>query len=116
MGSGALLIGAWIAFTLYWNADRDPLPKLLGAFARGMKNRFYFDEIYEAVFIPLHDLVARLADWFDRWVMSGLVVRGAHGSTELFGRALRIVQSGNLQTYTFVFVAGVALVVLLALK
>jgi NADH-quinone oxidoreductase subunit L len=116
MGSGALLIGAWVAFTLYWNADRDPLPKLLGAFARGMKNRFYFDEIYEAVFIPLHDLVARLADWFDRWVMSGLVVRGAHGSTELFGRALRIVQSGNLQTYTFVFVAGVALVVLLALK
>ena len=116
LGTGALIIGAWVAVTLYWNAERDPLPKLLGAFARGMRNRFYFDEIYEAIFIPLHDLVARLADWFDRWVVGGLVVRGAHGSTELLGRALRIVQSGNLQTYTFFFVAGVALVVLIALK
>ncbi len=116
LGTGALIIGAWIAVTLYWNAERDPLPKLLGSFARGMRNRFYFDEIYEAIFIPLHDLVARLADWFDRWVVGGLAVRGAHGSTELLGRALRIVQSGNLQTYTFFFVAGVALVVLIALK
>jgi NADH:ubiquinone oxidoreductase subunit 5 (subunit L)/multisubunit Na+/H+ antiporter MnhA subunit len=64
----------------------------------------------------LHDLVARFADGFDRWVVSGLVVRGVHGSTELLGRTLRILQSGNLQTYTFLFVAGVALVVLLALK
>jgi NADH-quinone oxidoreductase subunit L len=115
LGTGALIIGAWTAVTLYWNAERDPLPKLLGASARGMRNRFCFDEIYEAIFIPLHDLLARLAEWFDRWVVGGLVVRGAHGSAELLGRALRIVQSGNLQTYAFFFVAGVALVVLVAL-
>ncbi len=116
MGTGALLIGAWVAVTLYWNAERDPLPGALGAIARAMRQRFYVDEVYEAVVIPLHDLLARLADWIDRWVIGGLLVRGAHGSTELVGRALRIVQSGNLQTYTFVFVAGVALVALVALK
>jgi len=116
LGTGALLLGAWAAVSLYWNAERDPLPKSLGALARAMRNRFYFDEIYEAVFIPLHDLLAQLAGWFDRWVISGLVVRGAHGTTDLLGRALRLAQTGNLQTYTFLFVAGVALVVLLALK
>jgi hypothetical protein len=42
-------------------------------------------------------------------------VRGTHGTTELFGRALRLVQTGNLQTYAFLFVAGVAVVLYLVL-
>ena len=115
-GTGALLFGAAAAFHLYWKAAKDPLPGQLGILGRAMKNRFYFDEIYEALFVPLHDLLARLADWFDRWIMGGLIVRGAHGSTELVARALRLAQTGNLQTYTFMFAAGVALVVLVALK
>ena len=43
-------------------------------------------------------------------------VRGTHGVTELAGRALRMVQTGNLQTYAFLFALGVALVLLLALR
>ena len=38
------------------------------------------------------------------------MVRGAHGTTELVGRALRLAQTGNLQTYAFLFVLGVAVV------
>jgi hypothetical protein len=30
------------------------------------------------------------------------------GTTELFGRGLRLVQTGNLQTYAFLFVIGLA--------
>ena len=33
----------------------------------------------------------------------------AGGSSDLTGRALRLVQTGNLQTYAFLFVLGVAL-------
>ncbi len=115
-GTGALLFGAAAAFHLYWNAPKDPLPGQLGLIGRAMKNRFYFDEIYDGVLVPLHDMLARLADWFDRWIVSGLIIRGVHGSTELVGRALRLVQTGNLQTYTFMFAAGVAVVVMIALK
>jgi hypothetical protein len=39
-----------------------------------------------------------------------------HGTTELTGRALRLVQNGNLQTYAFLFALGVALVLYVALK
>jgi len=42
-------------------------------------------------------------------------VRGVHGTTEIFGRALRLVQTGNLQTYVFLFAAGAALVLYLVL-
>ncbi len=51
-----------------------------------------------------------------RWIVAGLLVRGTHGTTEIFGRALRLVQTGNLQTYAFLFALGVALVLILALK
>ena len=78
-----------------------------------MRNRFYFDELYQATVIRLHDFLAAVADWFDRWIIAGLAVRGTHGTTELAGRALRLLQTGNLQTYAFLFALGVALVLYL---
>jgi hypothetical protein len=45
-----------------------------------------------------------------------VAVRGTHGTTELLGRALRLLQTGNVQTYAFLFALGVALVLYLALK
>ncbi len=110
LGLFAVLLGASLAWAAYGNATKDPLPGLLGRFARVLRNRFYLDELYEGIFIPLHDFVGTVIDWVDRWVLGGLVIRGAHGSVELFGRALRLVQSGNLQTYTFLSAAGLAVV------
>ena len=46
----------------------------------------------------MQERLAKLADIIDRWVIAGLLVRGAHGSTELAGRVLRLAQTGNLQT------------------
>jgi NADH-quinone oxidoreductase subunit L len=109
VGLLAVLIGFIAARRFYRDAKDDPLPAKLGALATAMRNRFYFDEIYEATFIRAHDFIAAVADWIDRWLIAGLGVRGTHGTTELAGRALRLVQTGNLQTYAFLFVLGVAL-------
>ncbi len=111
----AVFVGFAVAYTLYAKADKDPLPAMLGALARAMRNRFYFDELYEATVIRLHDFLAAVADWFDRWIIAGVAVRGTHGTTELAGRALRLLQTGNLQTYAFLFALGVALVLYLVL-
>jgi NADH-quinone oxidoreductase subunit L len=112
----AVLLGLSAAWALYWKAASDPLPEKLGALSRAMRNRFYFDELYEATAIRFHDLLAAIAAWFDRWIIAGLAVRGTHGTTELVGRALRLLQTGSLQTYAFLFAMGVALVLYLALK
>ncbi len=111
----AVLVGFAAAYALYAKAAKDPLPGMLGALARAMRNRFYFDELYEATVIRLHDFLAAVADWFDRWIIAGVAVRGTHGTTELAGRALRLLQTGNLQTYAFLFALGVALVLYLVL-
>jgi NADH-quinone oxidoreductase subunit L len=112
----AVLVGFAAAYALYAKATKDPLPEKLGALSRAMRNRFYFDELYQATVIRLHDFLAAVADWFDRWIIAGLAVRGTHGTTELTGRALRLLQTGNLQTYAFLFALGVVLVLYLVLK
>ncbi len=109
-GLAAGVAGILLAYALYNNVTTDPLPAKLGVLATAMKNRFYFDEIYEATFIRLHDFIATVCDVIDRWIIEGACIGFLRGGTDLSGRALRLVQTGNLQTYAFLFVLGVALV------
>jgi NADH-quinone oxidoreductase subunit L len=109
-GIGAVAVGLIAAFVLYGKTATDPLPAKLGKLATAMKNRFYFDELYEATFIRAHDFIADVCDWIDRWLVEGFCIGAIRGGTDLTGRALRLVQTGNLQTYAFLFVLGVAVV------
>ncbi len=110
IGILAVIVGFFAARTLYRNATNDPLPVKLGGFATAMKNRFYFDEIYEATFIRAHDFIAAVMDWIDRWLVDWACIGLVRGGTDFTGRALRLMQTGNLQTYAFLFVLGVAVV------
>jgi NADH-quinone oxidoreductase subunit L len=113
----AAAAGGWAAArALYAQAAKDPLPDKLGALSRWMRNRFYLDEFYEATVIRFHDALAALAAWFDHWVIEGFCLGLVRGGTDFGGRALRLFQTGNLQTYAFLFALGVALVLYLALK
>ena len=112
----AVVFGALLANSIYRNATDDPLPVRLGFIARAMKARFWFDEIYQWFIDKAQERLAKLADIIDRWIIAGLLVRGAHGSTEFAGRVLRLAQTGNLQTYAFWFAAGLAAVLVFALS
>ena len=109
VGIAVAVAGILLAFSIYKNTATDPLPKKLGGLATLMKNKFYFDEFYEATFIRFHDFLAAVADWLDRWILEGAIIGAIRGGTDLSGRALRLAQTGNLQTYAFLFVLGVAL-------
>jgi len=112
----AVVFGGLLANSIYRNATDDPLPARLGFIARAMKARFWFDEVYQWFIDKVQERLAKLADVIDRWIIAGLLVRGAHGSTELAGRVLRLAQTGNLQTYAFWFAAGLAAVLVFALS
>jgi NADH-quinone oxidoreductase subunit L len=116
LGILAFIIGLGCAYVLYANAEKDPLPAKLGGLATAMKNKFYFDEIYEATFVRAHDLIAAIADWIDRWILEGFCIGVIRGGTDLSGRGLRFLQTGNIQTYAFLFVLGVAVALYFVLK
>jgi NADH-quinone oxidoreductase subunit L len=109
IGIGVAVVGIVLAFLLYKKADKDPLPARLGVLATWMRDKFYFDELYEKTFIRAHDFLAAVADWIDSWILEGAIIGAIRGGTDLSGRALRLAQTGNLQTYAFLFVLGVAL-------
>jgi NADH-quinone oxidoreductase subunit L len=114
-GITAVILGFFAARMLYRNAATDPLPAKLGALAGWMRDRFYFDEIYEATFIRAHDFIAAVMDWIDRWLVDWTGIGLVRGGTDITGRALRLMQTGNLQTYAFLFALGVAVVLYFAL-
>lgn len=104
----AVGFGYLAARRFYQNATTDPLSEILGPVAQVIQNRFYIDEAYEKAIAYSQDALANFMDLFDRWIVSGLMVKGIHGTTEFAGRALRLLQTGNLQTYALLFAAGVA--------
>jgi NADH-quinone oxidoreductase subunit L len=115
-GLAAAAVGIFLAFSLYKNTSTDPLPAKLGSLATAMKNKFYFDELYEATFIRFHDFIATVMDVIDRWIVQGLCIGLVRGGTDFTGRALRLMQTGNLQTYALLFALGVAAVLYFVLK
>jgi NADH-quinone oxidoreductase subunit L len=109
-GFAAVLIGFFVAKSIYSKAQTDPLPAALGGLSVLLRNKFYFDELYALIIRYSQDALACIADFMDRWFVGGAMVRGTQGATEIAGRALRFVQTGSLQTYTFFFATGVAVV------
>jgi NADH-quinone oxidoreductase subunit L len=114
-GLGAILFGFLAAWGLYRNAATDPLPKILPALCNLLRHKFYFDEFYTLLIAHTQDAMARFAGLFDDNFMAG-GVRFISGGTELLGRGLRLVQSGNLQTYAFLTAAGIALALYFMLR
>jgi NADH-quinone oxidoreductase subunit L len=108
LGLGAVGIGFLLAQRLYANAETDPLPEKLGWVSEFVRDRFYLDELYAILIRITHDALAQVSDALDRWVVSGFLVKGTHGSVELLGRGLRLLQTGSLQTYALMFAVGVA--------
>jgi NADH-quinone oxidoreductase subunit L len=114
LGLGALGLGFIAAYALYAKADKDPIPQKFPAASRLMRNRFYFDEIYEATVIRLHNTLAAIAGSID-WIIQNVFVGFVRGGTGLTSVWLRQLQTGNIQTYTFLFALGAAVILFLVL-
>jgi NADH-quinone oxidoreductase subunit L len=98
--SAFVAIGVAGAGFLYWEAATDPLDiKILA-------NKFYLDEFYDRSLVGGQQMTARLFNWFDSWILDGLVIRGAAYVSVGVGEILRLFQTGSLQTYAFLFSLG----------
>ena len=96
----SLILGAGLGFALYRGRDSDPLSIPL------FRNKFYFDEIYQTFIKAAQDAVAALLNLIDRHIVDGLLVGGIGNMAVGLGAAFRRLQSGNLQSYTFILGIG----------
>jgi len=129
---GGLLVGWWVYARRPLAAGQpDPLTKL-GGLHTFLKNKWYFDEVYDWAFVqPSIRLGVAVYKWIDRWLIDGLLHAIARGAWRLaeafrafdrvvinggvdafvngikaFGRWFREVQTGWVQQYLYVAVLG----------
>jgi NADH-quinone oxidoreductase subunit L len=97
----AMLTGVVGAVLLYRGKTYEPLDIAL------FRNRFYLDEFYRFLISHTQGFLASISAFVDRWILDGLLVRGAGGATWGAGFLLRLLQVGNLQAYGFLFGLGI---------
>jgi NADH-quinone oxidoreductase subunit L len=95
--------GIGSAYYLYRDAKTDPLE---GGFFRVLANKFYFDEMYDNWIVGFQQYFARTLAWIDSYILEGLIIRGAAYVCVGFGEVLRLLQTGNLQAYAYLFTLG----------
>lgn len=108
---GSFVIGFFIAFKLYFNAESDPLAD--NKVAKVFRNKFYVDEFYAKLVGYAQDGVAAVIHFIDELVIGGLLVGGLSRAAGGVGRIFTRMQSGNLQGYAGLFALGVILVIYL---
>jgi NADH-quinone oxidoreductase subunit L len=87
--------------------------KLSGnAISNCFANRLYIDKFYDNVLIKgIQGTFAAIVDFFDQFLISGLIVGGLSRLVAGIGSLLRKLQSGYLPLYTLIFGIGILLVI-----
>ncbi len=132
------LAGIFVAYTMYYK--KSALPAKLAAQWKTayetLANKYYVDEIYNAVWVDgaksaglgLWRFDASVVDggvngtasatrqsalgsgWWDRWIVDG-AVRFVGGFIDTFSWPVRLVQTGHVQNYALLMVLGVLVLI-----
>lgn len=114
MATSVSVAGSGIALAYFLYVARPELPGQMaeqaGAAYRVVLNKFYVDEIYEALFVRSTVAGAR-GLW--RWIDVAVIDAAVHGTAKFVDRnaqAWRQAQTGNMQHYAAAIVVGAAAV------
>ena len=100
-----VLVGVGVAWAIYRGRDKDPLHISV------LAHKFYFDEFYDRQLVGGQQVLANVLSWIDSWILDGLILRGAAYVSVGVGEMLKLIQTGNLQTYAFLFSLGSGLLI-----
>ncbi|HLA15861.1 MAG TPA: NADH-quinone oxidoreductase subunit L [Candidatus Limnocylindrales bacterium] len=73
---------------------------------RASLNKWWFDEIYDLLFIRIGGRLAEAIRWFDERAIDGLVVNGTGRATVWAGTRIRTIQTGRVQNYALGIAIG----------
>ena len=101
--------GAYAFYKKHGVAGDQRLQSRLGGLYRSMSEKFYFDELYDALFTrPLGWLGQKVLRPFDEKVVDGFV-NGTSESIGSVGEVFRRMQTGLVQNYLLILSLGVVL-------
>ncbi len=132
--------GVFFAVVVYqWKKiSADQLAEKAGFLYRGSSNKWYFDEMYNRVFVEGTLMLTKVLQWFDETVIDGIVngsavitkglsnisgwfdnnmvdglVNASASATERAGSLLSKIQTGKVQTYLVYIVFSFLVIIIL---
>jgi NADH-quinone oxidoreductase subunit L len=106
MGVAGILGGAW----MYWGNSTVRSTKLAEAnpgIYDMLRNKFYFDEMYQAVIDRGVLGFSYVVSWFDRYIVNDTGVDGSAQVTGYSGYLLKFLQTGRVPNYAMAITLGV---------
>ncbi|HTI89389.1 MAG TPA: NADH-quinone oxidoreductase subunit L [Puia sp.] len=104
----AISIGAWFRFK-----SKPDLAEPTG-FGKVLANKWYVDELYNAIIVKPLDLLAQFLVFFEKNIIDG-VVNGVGRLVQYGSRQLRLLQSGQVGGYVLLMVVGIIVLFLVEL-
>lgn len=107
LATAAWVLGLGGALLFYGRgARRDRLAEASPTVYAVLRDRLWFDPIYDFYVAHIQQRIAELAGFFDLFVIKGVFVRGSAGLVALASLASRALHVGNLHAYVYWFAAG----------
>jgi NADH-quinone oxidoreductase subunit L len=134
------LSGIGLAYLMYFKRAIDPdriMASMKGLYTT-LWNKYYFDEVYDVLFVRPYYVMCDAWFWFDKTIVDGMVngagslgllwsrintwfdvrivdgaVNGAGIVTRGFGSTIRHLQTGRVQNYAFIIFAALVIIWLL---
>jgi NADH-quinone oxidoreductase subunit L len=107
------LLGFLVAAKIYWKPEPSdaPVKAGLGKLWMLVENKYYFDELYLWIVKYVQGTIASVCDLFDRWILQRLGIGGLSVGTGLLGKTVRLLQTGSISGYAFLFGLGVTVII-----
>ena len=104
-GAAGLLVGALIPLNKAWSRSLNPI---LRWFQDLLSNDFYTERFYRVTIVNVVSTFSRLAGWFDRNAVDG-VLHGLARFSLSSAEGLKLSISGQSQSYVLTVIAAIVL-------
>lgn len=110
LGTLAWVIGLIVSFFFYGRgAKEDKLEKLAGPVYGFLRNRLWFDEIYDFYVAKIQQRIAGVFSFIDNFIIKGVMIRGSAGVVAIIGLCSRSLHVGSIHAYVYWFLGGMIL-------
>jgi NADH-quinone oxidoreductase subunit L len=118
MALSIVLAVAGVIGGLYiWGGKALPARRIAGAFPwayRTLRNKYYMDDIYQALINGVVLTVSAVVAWFDRRVVNDTGVNGTGAVPRITGYVLKFHETGKLPNYALGIAVGVIVLAVVA--
>lgn len=113
---GLTLVMILIAYFMYVRGRRVPAPDTvtLNAAHKLVRNKYYIDELYNAVIVKPLNVLSKVFDSLVEKLVIDNIVNGTGKVVTWSSKTLRLIQTGNTAFYIFAMV--ISIIILLAAK